>query len=159
MGKTNENRKSYAEEGLEDIQSESAAAEGAVGYTEASGDEEGEFVQVGGLEPIKFFYRMNAPKKPSKHAYKILEKGATVTGTYERTFNNGKYKNNTFVIRNNEGELVGLPGTGSLTRSMDKLAIGSKVKITYNGVETIKSGEWAGNDAHAFTVLGNKLKA
>jgi hypothetical protein len=149
-------KKSFAEQGLEDISNETAAAEQAVAYTEAP--TEGEFVQVGGLEPVKYFYRTSAPKKPTKSAYKIIEKGQTIEGTYERSFVGGKFKNPTYLVRLPNGDLIGLPGAGSLYKAMSKLAEGSKVKITYNGMEAIKSGEWEGTEAHVFTVLGNKLK-
>lgn len=155
---TIKNNRSYAEQGLDDIQAETEAAEAALQTVNNDGEEE--LVQVGGQEPIAFFYRTSAPKKGSKSTapFKVLEKGQTISGTYERSFVSGKFKNATYVIRNTEGQLVGLPGTGGLNRAMGKLAEGSKVKITYQGMETIKGGEWAGNDAHAFVVLGNKLK-
>lgn len=151
--------KSYAEAGLEEVSNETEAAEKALGPINSNTASEEEFVQVGGLEPIKYFYRFSAPKKPSKSPFKILEKGQTIEGTYERQFITGKYENATYVVRLQNGDLVGLPGTGSFTKSMDKLAEGSKVKITYKGLEAIKSGQWAGSEAHAFIVLGNKLKA
>ena len=153
------NAKSYAEEGLEEVSSESSQAEVNVGTTnkEPSG-EEGEFQQVGGLEPVAFYYRTSAPKKPTKSAYRIIENGQTITGTYERQFTSGKYGNPTYLIRLDSGELSGLSGTGSLNKAMERLAEGSKVKITYNGMKTIAGGKWEGNDAHTFTVLGNKLR-
>jgi hypothetical protein len=149
-------RKSYAEEGLEDVQNEFNAAETALQETN-NGTNEEEFVQVGGLEPVAFYYRTSAPKKPTKSAFKIINKGQTINGTYERAFKGGKFNNTTYLIREN-GQLVGLPGAAGLSRAMDKLEIGSKVQITYNGMEEIKSGEWAGRDAHTFIVRGNKLK-
>lgn len=157
MSKVTKATKSYAEEGLEAVQQETEAAEQAVSTFDGTEANE-ELKQVGGLERVAFFYRTSAPKKPSKSPYKILEKGTTITGTYERSFNSGKFKNNTYIIRQDDGQLVGLPGAGSLERAMSKLAEGSKVKITYTGMEAIKNGEWAGNDAHVFIVFGNKLK-
>lgn len=150
--------KSYAEQGLEDVTNEAQTAEASLAYT-APGTEDGDFVQVGGLEPVKYFYRTSAPKKPTKSPFKVIEKGETITGTYERSFNSGKFKNATYLVRLENGDLVGLPGAGSLTKAMGKLAEGSKVKITYNGMQAIKGGEWEGTDAHIFTVLGNKLRA
>lgn len=161
MSKTS--TKSFAEEGLELVQSDSAQAEATIpvssGTAEGVDDGEEEMQQVGGLEPVSFFYRTKAPKNTSKHPFKILEKGESIRGRYERQFTTGKYKNPTYVIRLEDGKLVGLPGTGSLNRAMGKLAEGSKVIINYDGMSTIKGGEWAGSDAHNFTVFGNKLKA
>ena len=150
--------KTYAEQGLEEIQDETAAAEAFVNVATATTDDEGEFQQVGGLEPVAYFFRFNAPKKPQKSPFKILEKGQTIVGTYERSFTGGKFKNSTYLIRLENGELIGLPSCTAITRAMSKLAETSKVKITYTGAEVIKGGEWAGNEAHAFIVLGNKVK-
>jgi hypothetical protein len=159
MAKVNNKVKTYAEEGLEEVTNEAAAAEAAIGAATAYSSSDGEeFVQVGGSEPVKFFYRFQAPKKPTNSPYQILEKDTTLTGIYERSFAAGKYENLTYVIRLDNGDLVGIPGTGSLTKAMDKLATGSKVKITYKGMESIKGGQWAGSEAHSFIVLGNKLK-
>lgn len=161
VSNANTQARSFAEEGLEEIQQETAAAEAAVpeAANATAGGEEEDLVQVGGLEPIAFFYRTTAPKKTPKQPFKILEKGQVIAGTYERHFVTGKFKNPTYVIRLTDGTLVGLPGAGGLNRAMKKLAEGSKVKITYEGMSTIKGGEWEGNDAHNFTVFGNKLKA
>jgi hypothetical protein len=161
MSTKNNTAKSYAEEGLEQVAHEQAQAEANVGSNDNNtngGKEEEEFQQVGGLEPIAFYYRTSAPKKAPKQPYKVLEKGQTITGTYERSFKTGKFKNATYVIRLEDGSLSGISGTGSLTKAMDKLAEGSRVKITYDGMRPIAGGEWEGTDAHVFTVFGNKLR-
>jgi hypothetical protein len=152
--------RTFAEEGLEEVQQEAANAptETPTTYNNTSGESD-EFVQVGGLEPVAFFYRTNAPKKPTKSPFKVIEKGQTIIGTYERSFISGKFGNPTFLVRLSDKTLVGLPGAGSLTKAMSKLAEGSKVKIVYNGMQPIKSGQWEGSDAHLFTVFGSKLKA
>src|ERR1700678_1680162 len=134
--KTN-NAKSYAEEGLEDVSSETTQATTNISNA-AAGNDDDEFQQVGGLEPVAFYYRTSAPKKPGKSAFKIIEKGQTITGTYERAFTSGKYNNPTYLIRLETGELAGLGGAGSLTKAMERLAEGSKVKITYEGMREIK---------------------
>lgn len=156
MSKTG-TKQTFAEQGLEDIQADASAAEAFVNVA-SSNDDDGEFQQVGGLEPVAYFLRMNAPKKPTKSEYKIIAKDETITGTYERSFKGGKFNNTTFLVRLGTGELIGLPSCTAIASAMNKLAVGSKVKITYKGMETIKGGEWEGNDAHAFLVLGNKLK-
>lgn len=159
MSNKNNTAKSYAEEGLEDVSSELAQAEANIGEASAAPTESDEFVQVGGNEPIAYYLRTSAPKKALKNPYKVIAKGETFTGTYVRSFTGGKFNNTTYLIRNDKGELVGLPSSGSLSKGMSKLAEGSKVKITYNGMQPIKGGQWEGTDAHLFTVFGNKLKA
>lgn len=161
MGKNNSQAApaTYAEAGLEDIKQEAAEVEAGMVETSGGSDSEDDLQQVGGLEPVDLFYRMKPPKTAPKNPFKVFEKGETITGVYERSFISGKYKRSTYIIRLVDGRLIGLPGTGSLARGMDKLAEGSKVKIIYQGVGTIKGGEWAGNDAYNFVVYGNKLKA
>lgn len=156
---TNTKTRSYAEEGLEEIQSDTAAAEAAVASNTNNNSDDGELIQVGGLEPVAYFYRTSAPKKPTKSPFKVIEKGEVITGTYERSFTSGKFKNPTYIVRLADGSLIGLPSSGSLQKAMSKLAEGSKVKITYEGMKPIKGGEWEGTDAHVFIVFGNKLKA
>lgn len=154
------NTKSFAEQGLEEVQAGAAEAEQFVDASDASGDNnsEDDFQQVGGLEPVAFYYRTSAPKKGNKSPFKIIEAGQTITGTYEKSFTGGKFDNTTFLIRTEAGELAGLPSCSSITRAFDKLVQGSKVKVTYNGMQTIKGGQWEGQDAHDYTVFGNKLK-
>ena len=160
MSKKSNAAKSFAAEGLEAVQNEIAQAEAELQAVAEGVEPEGELVEVGGLEPVSFFYRYSAPKpgKTPKQAWKILEPNTTIEGVYERSFTTGKYKNPTFLIRTNAGELVGLPGAGTLNKRMEKLAEGSKVRITYTGMKTIEKGEWAGNDSHQFNVLGNKFR-
>lgn len=157
MSKTN--TKTFAEAGLEEVNELAAAAEADLKVVDTTTDDEDEFQQVGGLEPVAAFFRLNAPKKQPKHPYKIFEKGQTITGTYERSFEAGKFKNKTYLVRFDDGKLYGMPSCTAITRAFEKLQETSKVKVTYVGMETIKGGEWAGNDAHTFIVLGNKLKA
>lgn len=154
-------RKSYAEEGLEAVQQETGTAEALINTSSPTGygeGEEGELQQVGGLEPVAFFFRTSAPKKTPKSPFKVLESGQVIEGTFERSFISGKYQNPTYIIRLTDGTLAGLASTGSLKKGMSKLAEGSKVKIVYNGMQVIKSGQWEGSDAHNFIVYGNKLK-
>lgn len=160
MSKTN-TKKSFAEEGLEAVQEVTTEAEANVAVTADNTSDDGELQQVGGLEPVAYFYRFSAPKpgKAPKQPFKILEKGTTIEGRYERSFVSGKFKNPTYLIRLTTGELVGVPSSGRFNKSFSKIAEGSKVKITYNGMGTIKQGEWEGSDAHDFTVFASKLKA
>ncbi len=150
---------SYAEQGLEAVNAEYNQAESAIVAAGANGPGEDDFQQVGGSEPVAFFYRTSAPKKPTKSPFKVISKGETIEGTYERSFISGKFNNPTYIVRLANGTLVGLPGAGSLKKGMEKLAEGSKVKVIYNGMSPIKTGQWEGTDAHNFTVFGTKLKA
>jgi hypothetical protein len=174
MDNADNTAKSFAEEGLEETQKEAAEVEATMtNLTALSTDtveEEDELVQIGGLEPIALFFRTKAPKKATTAPFKVLEKGDTISGTYERSFIAGKFNNPTHLIRMAKdaapvagtevaGKLVGIAGTGSLNRAIDKLLAGSKVKIVYEGMSTIKNGKWEGQDAHNFTAFGNKLKA
>lgn len=150
--------KSYAEEGLEAVTEDTAAAEANVS---SNAIETGEMVEIGGLEPLAYFYRFNAPKNGSKSPFKIIEKGTVIEGTYERSFiTKGKYgEKTTYVVKLNDGKLVGLPSAGKLEKQFAKLAEGSKVKVIYDGMDVIKGGQWAGSDSHVFRTFGNKLKA
>ena len=154
--------KSFAEEGLEDVLAEASQAEASIpaGEQAAQGadDGEGELQQVSGREPIALYYRTSVPKKAPKTPYKVLAKGDTLLGRYEKKFVNEKYGQTTYIIRTENG-LVGINAPSSLKRGMEKLAEGSKVKIIYEGMGTMKSGAFAGRDAHNFTVFGNKFKA
>ena len=151
------NTKSFAEEGLEAVLEETPQAEAAV-ETLQPAEGEDELKQVGGLEPVAYFLRTSAPKKLQKSPFKILQTGETILGTYERSFIAGKSQKPSYVVRIASGELIGLPSAGSLDKAMAKLAEGSKVKITYDGMRAIQSGQWKGTDAHVFTVFGSKLK-
>jgi hypothetical protein len=148
-------KKSYAEEGLEEVQQEATTI--AVSTENTPSDDT--FHVVSGVEPVEFFYRTSAPKKPTKSPFKILEKGQVIEGVYEKSFTAGKFNNPTFLIRLANGNLIGLPSAGSLTKAMNRVAEGAKVKITYEGMATIKGGQWAGSDAHNYSVLASKLKA
>lgn len=157
----NNTARSFAEEGLEAVNEEAPAAEAALpaSGTPVGADEEEELVQVGGLEPVEFFYRFNAPKKTPKNPYKVLTTGETIEGTFVRTFVSGKFKNGTHLIRLKEtGKLVGFPGSGSIDKAMSKVAEGARIKIRYDGMSEIKQGQWKGSNAHNATVLASKLK-
>lgn len=160
MTKANTSRKSFAEEGLEEVGSVTAEAEANVAAGTNDTGTEDELVAVGGNEPVAFYYHYKAPKKTPKNPFKIIEAGTTITGIYLRSFISGKFKNPTYLFRTEEG-IVGLPGCGYLNKSnrMPSIAKGSRVKITYNGMKVIEGGEWEGSDSHTFSILAAKAKA
>lgn len=158
MGNNNKANKSFAEEGLEDLTQDGEELLAAVPESSGMGEDETELKQVGGLEAVSLFYRLTPPKTPPKSPTQVISKGFELKGVYERSFISGKMKKPTFLIRNNEGKLVGIGGAGSLEKSLLKVAEGSKVHIIYDGTEIIKGGDWAGNIAHAFRVFAAKLK-
>lgn len=159
------NKKSYAEQALEAVQTEQSAAEAAVeeNYALVSTDtsDEDEFVQVGGLEPAAFYYRFSPPKpgKEPKQPWKLFEPGQTIQGTYVRGHIGGKFNQLTAYVRlEANGPLIGLPSSGAITKAFSQLEEGCKFKFTYHGMAEIKGGQWAGSDAHTVTVLGTKVK-
>jgi len=119
------------------------------------------------LEPVEYFYRLDPPKKPGKSPYKLFEKDVPIKGVYERFFENTvksrdgrQFKSRTYLIRQPNGKLAGIPGTGSRFRAaMAQVEEGSKVIITYNGSSTIKKGDYEGTVMQNFTVLASKRKA
>ena len=158
--KTNTAR-SYAEEGLEDIQNVLPQAEELVQVSGGLEAEE-EMQVVGGLEPITAFYQLKTPTKPGKTPVVIFEKGKTLKGTYERklerearTRDGRKFTSTTYLIRHDsDGKLYGYSGPG-LRRGLEALDFGSKVHTTYLGSQEGRDGNFYEN----FLILGNKKKA
>jgi hypothetical protein len=168
MSKNEQAAKSFAEEGLEQITEDTAQAESMVPVNAAPvAEDDGELVQIGGLEPVAYFCQFKPPKpgKTPKQPIRVLVKGDVIEGRLERSFITGKFKNPTYLIRLTTGELVGFPSVGgkdsprSFRSLMDKVAEGSKVKIIYEGMSPMKSGQYEGNDAHNITLFASKLKA
>lgn len=169
MGKTtNTAAKSFAEEGLEDIQQYSEEAETNIDTAlGAAPEEEGEMQVVSGVEPIAAYYQLKTPTKPGKSVVKIYEKGVTLKGTYARTLEREvshkgrKFTSYTFLVRLDDGKIYGLTGGGlggyrkdGTPRGFMALENGSKVHVTYTGQTEGKDGEMYDN----FIVLGNKVK-
>lgn len=75
--------------------------------------------------------------------------GVVVEGVYEGTIPN-KFDNtkNDYKVIDGEGTLNILNSCGSLNYQLGKVASGSYVRISYKGMEKLKSGK----DAHAFIV-------
>lgn len=166
-GKAN---RSYAEEGLEDLQAESNDNNLNVAPA-ASGEEE--WVQTGGLKKIDRFYRFTEPKRNAKGQKVdkkgnvlanqgndvVMQEGDELIGTYESSFISGTYKKPTFLIREANGTLSGIGGAGALEKEMLKHTYGTRVKIVYNGKAVIKDGPFKGNEAHTFLVFASRPKS
>lgn len=144
--------KSYAEAGLESIQAVSGKAQMAlVGGGDSNWIEATSSSNEGGLEPISYYFRTSAPKKPGKSKYQVLSKGDIVVGTYEGSFTseNNRFKTPTHKIRLTDGTLTAIGGTTLLNKGFAQATIGKGVKITYNGSKASKNG----NDVQLFSVF------
>lgn len=172
--KTNTARKSYAEQGLEDVAVEMNTALAAVEATAVNttssdltitGEEE--WTQSGGLSKIDRYVRFTEPKKNAQGQYldkfgKVkddqtpqhqLQDDEVLTGVYEKSFTSGSYKKPTFLIREINGSLSAIGGAGSLEKEMAKYSPPVKVRIIYDGKTEIKDGKFKGNLAHAVRVF------
>lgn len=169
MSKTAVKTKTFAEEGLEEIQSEATAIE--ANLPEVTVVEEDEFAdestlsQVGENFPVEVFYHFKTPKKAPKSAFYVMQAGDVVVGKYLRSFISGKFKNPTFVIKlKDTGMIIGYPSAGKLesknsfTSRMSRVVEGATVKIIYKGMSEIKGGEWKGNEAHNIILFASAQK-
>jgi hypothetical protein len=167
MAKTNVN-KTYAEEGLEDIQQYTAEAEENITSAPETGNTAGEddMRVVSGVEPIVGYYQLKTPKKIGKTPVHIFQKGQTMKGTFEKTLErevsfkeastgrSKKFISKTYLVRHDsDGKLYGY-SCGGLGNGFEKLELGSKVHVTYNGQQEGKDGNLYEN----FIILGNKRK-
>jgi hypothetical protein len=87
---------------------------------------------------------------------KLAEAGTTgvvAQGIYEgaipNQFDEGK---NDFKVREDNGDLAILNSTGSLASQMARVEVGSYVRISYLGKQTMSKGKMAGKQAHSFIV-------
>lgn len=160
-------KRSFAEEGLEQVSEEAPTIEATLPQSSAASatpdEEDGEMVQVGGLEQIAAYYQLRTPTKQGKTPVLIFEKGKTLKGVFERVIsrdqkakNGQKFKSYTYLVRM-DGKLYGFSAPG-LKRGFEKLEPGPKsdVAVTYIGSSPAKDG---GNDYENFTIFGRKLKA
>jgi hypothetical protein len=160
MSKANTARKSYAEQGLEDIQTDMIDT----ATLQNPEEPEDEMVNVGGLEPIAGYYQIKAPTKEGKTPVHLFKEEGVINGTYERVWEKDakskdgrKFKAYTYIVRfASDGQLYGLSGPG-LSKGFQALEPGpkSKVQVTYKGTNEGKDGV----TYHNFIIRGNKLKA
>jgi hypothetical protein len=57
----------------------------------------------------------------------------------------------TYILETEDGQ-IGIPGKTRLNILMEKVAPGSLVRITYDGLKKNTSGKFKGKDAHNFSV-------
>jgi len=90
--------------------------------------------------------------RPSKLAAEGVT-GVVAQGIYEgaipNQFDEGK---NDFKVREDNGDLLILNSTGSLASQMARVEVGSYVRITYLGKQTMTKGKMAGKQSHGFVV-------
>jgi hypothetical protein len=167
MSKTSTKTKSYAEEGLEDIQQYTTEAEeNLTDVTANTGSGDDEMRVVSGIEPIAGYYQLKTPKKAGKTPVHIFQKGQTMKGTFEKTLEREvsfkeastgrtkKFISKTYLVRHDDdGKLYGY-SCGGLGNGFEKLEQTSKVHVTYNGQQEGKDGNLYEN----FIILGNKRK-
>lgn len=74
-----------------------------------------------------------------------------VEGIYRRE-THGKFGPQ-YEFENTEGEVVVLGSWGQLKYKMAFITVNDHVKVIYEGVEKMPSGQWQGAKVHQFTVL------
>lgn len=107
-----------------------------------------------GLETIIGYYSLSPRKNPSAVA-RTLESGGSIRGVYAGKYTDATYNKTIYKVRTEEG-LVALNSATQLDNLMTKVPEGAEVKITYNGKNTIKSGKYAGKQAHSFSVASDR---
>lgn len=164
--KSNAAKKTFAEEGLEEVNETLAQAEAAI-TDNIEDDKNFDFdslEQAGGMEPVAFYYRFSPPKpnSKSKSAFEILAPGDVIKGRYVKGFTNGKKNANgedqiTHLVRLIDGRLAGLPSSGGLSKDLSGVLPG-RIKIEYKGMSPAKGGKWKGTDCHNFLVFPENRK-
>ena len=87
---------------------------------------------------------------------KELAKGQEIVGYYTNTVANAnsKYKGScTHYFKGEDGNRLGVSGTGQLNALIKSIAPGTLTKLTYNGKKDLGKG---GNPAHDFTIAVDK---
>ncbi len=113
-------------------------------------------------KPIVKFYQFNALSDKAGQRSAQMVVGTEVVGKFSHsytksrdiTLKTGKSKTITetkYIINTNEGA-VAIPATAQLNALMKDRKAGEDIKIVYKGMEVIKSGPRAGNEAHGFYV-------
>lgn len=81
-----------------------------------------------------------------------VEADSVIKGFYMETKVGRKYNNNNHYIETTEGKLYGLNGNANLDRAMEQVRPGWYVEITYKGMITLESGNFAGKECHQFEI-------
>lgn len=87
-------------------------------------------------------------------------RGEVVRGLYKSSAPNKLNKGRLDYTIEDEatGAITVVNGAGNLGYQMAKIPVGSFLAINYNGMSKITSGDYAGTDAHSFTVLAENLE-
>lgn len=104
----------------------------------------------GGGEEISVFYRFTIPTTPNPKCG-VLEAGTTLLGAYAGSYENKKFGNTVHKLRTDKG-LVALPNATQLNNALKGIVEGTQIAVTYNGKKVIKTGKFAGKQAHTFEV-------
>ena len=161
----NNNAKSFAEEGLEEVLQEAEAVEASLPDVAAPiqsiEEQDAGLEMASGVEPIVGYYQLKTPTKPGKKPVKIFQAGEVLKGSFIRTLErqaktkDGRrsFTSYTYLVRlDTDGKVWGL-GCAGLKRGFDKIENG-RVHIRYDGLsKPNKEGQVYEN----FTILG-KLK-
>jgi hypothetical protein len=95
--------------------------------------------------------------------WKQWAEGDYVIGVFKDTYTD-KFRNEGWIIEViecdfkdsqaawNEGDVVGLNAAGGLAYSMEEAQKGAIVRIEYNGLDTLTSGDYKGSEVHTFKV-------
>lgn len=83
---------------------------------------------------------------------KYLESGTQETRYGEQYWHDIEVIKADFPLKN-EGVALRLNGVGSLDSKMEKIAVGSKIKVIYMGKKDLEKGNYAGNSFHDVKVL------
>jgi translation initiation factor IF-1 len=78
----------------------------------------------------------------------ILE--GTFVGTIKNTFDETK---NDFKFQLDDGNMVIINATGSLTNEMKLIKVGDYVQVNYEGMDKLTKGKMKGKNFHKFNVL------
>jgi hypothetical protein len=163
MSKSNAATKTFAEQGLADVASETAFNEDEYVAKAVEGDEFDNLEQVSTLEPIELYFRVkprHAGSKSDTSKDFILTRGDSIKGVFEGSFQSGEYSGYTFKIRLPNGKLGAIGSSQNpkniFTADMLSVAEGSKVKITFQGMAVLKKGPGRGKEIPNFNVQAEK---
>ncbi len=171
MGKQATATKSFAEQGLEDVQGEVNNTSVISSIPKEVETEEEYLHNVGGLEPVEAFYQTKPPKNPGKTPILLFQEDEVMNGIFERiwekemkTAEGRRFTSYTYLVRlNKDKKLYGFsgPGLGRIDAKRGNTGFqalepghDSKVQVIYTGSNVGKDG----NTYENFIIRGSKPK-
>lgn len=160
---TDNKQNTFAEEGLQEIEQETAATVAVTAGAAATEGVDDEQMTEVGFEPIKIWFRFKEGEKPQP-SDRILTEGMVLLGVYEGSFKGGKFERMTHKIRltapgtADDKALAGLPSSGQLDKLFEQSETGAKVKVIYRGQSPIKKGKFKDSLAHNFSLATSRPK-